>query len=408
MKISFSNSIELNQDQNKINEVIKNFKAHERFDYVRQLKNNNLLDSCLGVYTKFQSKKTFAQIGIGGSSLGPEMLISSLQKNDTKFVFFNNVDADDFAKKLSQIDLQDTLFYVVSKSGGTAETMAAFAIIANKLIDQGVKEEDLNEYFVFATDPQNSTLLELGKDLGINCLEIPPYVGGRFSVLTPVGLLPALYAGIDVNTLLSSTYSYAQSLCEDHDFIKSVDSVLSMYQKGHHETVLMPYSSLLRDLSFWFVQLWAESLGKKTADGERVGFTPVPSYGATDQHSQVQLFMEGPLNKLMLLIHIENTDKDFALKNDFNHPRLKKLSPYSLKNLMDAEYFGTKKAFDMQNVPYLEFSIERINEESVGKLIVFFELLTSITGLMMKIDPFDQPGVEAGKLYTFEWLDKLS
>ncbi len=407
MEFSFSNNVEFNLNSQDISDLTIKFKNHERFDFVNQLKNQHLLDSCLAVYTKFKNKKNFAQIGIGGSSLGPEMLISALKNNETNFVFFNNVDADDVARKTSKLELTDTLFYVVSKSGGTAETMATFAIVANKLMASGIAEENLKEHFVFATDPKESTLLDLGRELGITCLEVPTFVGGRFSVLTPVGILPALFAGIDINTLLSSAYDYAHELCSSDNFEKAVNGILSMYEKGYNETVLMPYSSLLRDLSFWFVQLWAESLGKKDSNGKRVGFTPLPSYGATDQHSQVQLFMEGPLNKLMMLIHVSETKNDFPLKNNFNHSRLKKLSPYSLKNLMDAEYFGTKKAFDDQEIPYIEFKIDAVNEKNIGQLIVFFELLTSISGQAMKIDPFNQPGVEAGKIYTFEWLDKL-
>ncbi len=405
MKLTFSKNLDYSQE-NDISSLINEFKEHKRYDFVRELKNEELLKSVKDVYKKYQHFKSFAQIGIGGSSLGPEMLISALAKNDVQFTFFNNIDADDTYSKLNKLNIRDTLFYVVSKSGGTAETMATFSIITNELLKSGVKEQDLKDHIVFATDPKESSLLKLGSELGITCLDIPPFVGGRYSVLTPVGTLPALFAGIDIELMLSSAYEYGINNFDSDDFKNTCRSVLSAYEDGINETVLMPYSSKLRDLSFWFVQLWAESLGKKK-DGKRIGLTPVPSYGATDQHSQMQLFMEGPLNKLMLLIHVQNTENDFSLKNSFNHSRLKMLSEYSLKELMDAEFFGTLKALDEQGVPYINLSIESVNEKSLGQIIVYFELLTSITGLALGIDPFDQPGVEAGKIYSFEWLEKL-
>ena len=406
MKFTFSKNTELNYNDDQITSLIESFKKHERFDFVRELKNDSLLSTVKEVHEKFKHFKSFAQVGIGGSSLGPEMLISALSNSDVTFTFFNNIDADDTFEKLSKLDIKETLFYIVSKSGGTAETMASFSIIANKLFEQGIKEEQLKNHFVFATDPENSSLLELGNELGVQCLVIPPLVGGRYSVLTPVGTLPALFAGIDIDQLVNSAYNYADKNFNSEDFKSTCKSVLSSFNSGVNQTVLMPYSSKLRDLSFWFVQLWAESLGKKK-NGKRIGLTPVPSYGATDQHSQMQLFMEGPLDKLLLLINVEKTKNDFSLKNSFNHSRLKMLSEYSLKNLMDAEFFGTLKALDEQGVPYINLSIESVNEKTLGELVVFFELLTSITGLALDIDPFDQPGVEAGKIYSFEWLEKL-
>lgn len=406
LSLTFSDVIKNNYSQEKITSLISEFKNHERYDFVRELKNETLISSVKNTYERFKHFKSFAQVGIGGSSLGPEMLISALGSEGVKFTFFNNIDADDTYQKLQNLNIKETLFYIVSKSGGTAETMATFSIIANKLVEAGVKEENFKDHFVFATDPKKSSLLELGKEFGITCLEIPPFVGGRFSVLTPVGTLPALFAGIDIDSLLAGAYKYATEQFDSEDFKKTCASILTHAEEGVNETILMPYSSLLRDLSFWFVQLWGESLGKKK-DNQRVGLTPIPSYGATDQHSQMQLFMEGPLNKFLFLIHVKNTKNDFKLENSFNHSRLKMLSSYSLKDLMDAEFFGTLKALNEQGVPHLTLSIDLVNEESLGAIIVYFELLTAIIGNALGIDPFDQPGVEAGKIYSFEWLEKL-
>ncbi len=408
MKIEISSFINENDFSTIIDEKINQFKSSERYECISRLADSHYQQQCFDVLERFNAKKTFVQIGIGGSSLGPEMLISALGHNSQRnFVFLNNIDPDDTKNKLDKIDLKESLFYVVSKSGGTAETLASFAIVANKLNQAGVNEENLKDYFVFASDPTTSSLRELGDELGITTLDIPTNVGGRFSVLTPVGLLPALFAGIDIKALCAAGFNFGENLHNSQSFKDVLKTILSHNENGYNETVFMPYSSRLRDLSFWFIQLWAESLGKKNANGERVGLTPIPSYGATDQHSQMQLFMEGPLNKVMLLINVKESDCDYKLENNFSHAKLQKLSNFSLKNLMDSEYFGTLKALKEEKVPHITFEIERVNEENLANLIIFFEYLTAVTGFCLNIDPFNQPGVEAGKIYSFEWLDNL-
>lgn len=405
MQIKF-NTFEktLNTQANTIIDNIVKFQKSKRFDFVETLKNKDLIDSCIEVFNTFANIKSFVQIGIGGSSLGPEMLISSLKKSDVKFYFFNNIDTDKTLNDLEEIDIKNSLFYIVSKSGGTAETLAQFAIVASKLISLGVKESEFKSHFIFATDPSNNDLRKLAKDLGCMCLEVPPNVGGRFSVLCPVGLLPAIFAGIDIKSLTNHAYDYAQNLIANDDFVLTVQKVISLYKEGVDQTVIMPYSSLLKDFSSWFVQLWAESLGKIKKDGQRIGLTPVASYGATDQHSQMQLFMEGPKNKILFLIHVKNNGGSLSLKNNFSHPKLQALSKYSLKNLMDAEFYGTLKALTEQKVHHICLEIDKVDVKSLAELIIFFEILTAITGLTLEIDPFNQPGVEAGKIYSFEWL----
>ncbi|WP_419172993.1 glucose-6-phosphate isomerase [Halobacteriovorax sp.] len=408
MQIEFNSYIQESDKTDLIQKEVDNFLASERFDFVKTLSDKKYQNQCHTIFERFKDRSHFVQIGIGGSSLGPEMLISALSKNTERtFHFINNIDPDKTAQQINQINFKDALFYVVSKSGGTAETLASFAIMVNELKSHGVKESELANYFVFASDPSTSQLRELGDDLGITTLDIPTNVGGRFSVLTPVGLLPALFAEIDIEELCRSAFSFGSELSNLDSFKKAVSMILNHHENGYDQTVFMPYSSRLRDLSFWFIQLWAESLGKKDKDGKRVGLTPIPSYGATDQHSQMQLFMEGPLNKVMLLINIKESEQDLKLENQFDHPKLQKLSGFTLKNLMDSEFFGTKKALEEQNVPHIVFNINKLNEENLAKLVIFFEFLTAVTGFCLKIDPFNQPGVEAGKIYSFEWLDNL-
>lgn len=372
----------------------------------------DLLESCKKIHSKYQDKKHFVQVGIGGSSLGPEMLVSALGDGKCHFEFINNIDPEKIHEQLSLIDLKKTIFYFVSKSGGTAETMASFAIISSLLQSHGIDESDFKNYYVFATDPVKSQLLELGKELEIDCLEVPSNVGGRFSVLTPVGFLPALFAGVDVDALLQGANDFKKVLLnEDLDeniLIKSAAFLMEQKSKGHVQTVFMPYSSKLRDLSFWFVQLWAESLGKKLSLGGQTvhqGLTPIPAYGATDQHSQVQLFMEGPRDKVMLMLQVKKFSNDYSLKNSFKAESLKKLSSHSLSSLMEAEFLGTLMALKEQQRPYIHLEIPENNELTLGAMIIFFESLTVIMGSALEVDPFDQPGVELGKVYAFSHLN---
>ncbi len=384
--------------------------------FIKVTERIELRDSCRKVFQKFKTKKNFFHIGIGGSSLGPEMLVSALKKSDTYFKFINNIDPDQLAKQIKDIKLEETLFYFVSKSGTTAETTANLAIVMNLLKKEGYREDQFKNFFVFATNPTESQLLDLSQAWDIETLEIPNNIGGRFSVLTPVGFLPALFANIDIDQLCQGAEEIKKEmLTKTHlcnPLLRGASTIFELWkQKGIDQTVLMPYSSRLKNLSFWFVQLWAESLGKKY-DREglltQTGLTPISAYGPTDQHSQVQLFMEGPKNKCLFVLQIENFDTDFSLSNSGQTNSLKKLSPFTLSQLLTAELQGTLKALQEADRPYIHLKIPRLSEKSLGALIFYFEGLTAIMGEYFNIDPFNQPGVEAGKKYAFEFLEKIN
>ena len=386
------------------------------YGFFHVTKDESLLKSCEDVYQRFNNKKTFVQVGIGGSSLGPEMIHSALGKSDRQFIFLNNIDPDMTWKQINGIDLESSLFYFVSKSGGTAETMSGLAIIAHMLGEKKIPKENWKDYMVFATDPENSQLLDLGRELNVTCLSIPSNVGGRFSVMTPVGYLPALFDDVHVKNLIRGAELIKEDLLstklDENILLQSASFIYGLFkEKNVNQTVFMPYSSLLRDLSFWFVQLWAESLGKKVnLNGENVhtGLTPIPAYGATDQHSQFQLFMEGPYDKLAVVIEVDRFDHDYSLDNSFQQKALKSLAPFNLGQLMKAEHQGTLKAFEQNSRPYLNIKISKCDEINVGGLIMFLESLTALMGHYLDINPFDQPGVEAGKKFAFEWLDGAS
>ncbi len=392
----------------------KNIIKNPATQFFHTFERTDLIESSKNIFNLFKEKKVFVHIGIGGSSLGPEMLVNALKKNDQEFIFVNNIDPDEIHSQLKNLNINECLFYFVSKSGGTAETMAALAIITNFLTDKNVAKANLRNYFVFATDPNKSELLDMARELNILHLEVPSDVGGRFCALTPVGYLPALFAGINIDQLIIGAKS-AQKLCllesKENLLLKTAEFLYELKQNNQiDQTVMMPYSSKLRSFSFWFAQLWAESLGKKMnrlGETVNIGFTPIVGYGATDQHSQMQLFMEGPKNKCLFLIEVLNFDHDYLLSSVLTGKTQDKLSSFSLSQLMRAELNGTIKALAENSRPTIHIQIERNDEFHLGELIVFFESLTALMGEYLMIDPFDQPGVEAGKIYAFHFLNQL-
>ncbi len=399
-------------------DAFKSIINNPRTQFFYTFTRSELASSSKNVFNQFKDRKVFVHVGIGGSSLGPEMLVSALGKSETQFIFINNIDPEEIhsqLKTLEKVNLKECLFYFVSKSGGTAETMAAMAIISQMFHARGIKPSEYKNYFVFATDPVKSELLTLAREWDITTLEVPSDVGGRFSALTPVGFLPALFAGLDIDKLIQGAKdAQADLLSTDgkkNHLIAATEFLYELKEKKNiSQTVCMPYSSKLRNFSFWFTQLWAESLGKKKnkrGDVINIGFTPIVAYGATDQHSQVQLFMEGPNDKAYVMIEVENFSSDFPLHSTLSTNNLQKLSGFKLSNLIKAQLEGTIKALREQERAVIHVKIARNDEYHLAQLILFFESLTALMGDYLMIDPFDQPGVEAGKIYAFEFLNQL-
>lgn len=355
---------------------------------------------------RFAHKKLLVHVGIGGSALGPEMLLSALGIETGKRVqFINNIDPAMLARQSRDWALEDTVFYVVSKSGTTAETMAALAIITSWLEKKDVAQNDWKEYLVLCTDPHKGDLRQLARELHLSCLEVPAAIGGRFSVLSDVGLFPAAWAGVNVDQLLQGAEHIKPALTAT-DSSANLLTTTALWIEQHYRqdrplTVLMPYSSLLKDFTAWWVQLWAESLGK-----DHKGLTPVMAYGATDQHSQMQLFMQGPADKVMLMLNVAQHAHDFPLSNSLAAASAKALAPFTLGQLLEAEFAGTLKALQEAKRPYLNFTVNEVSPSSLGELILFFESLTVAVGILLGVDPFNQPGVEAGKKYAQEWLSQ--
>ena len=360
-------------------------------------------------------------LGIGGSALGPialrtalrpsawNMLSDEARDGFPRLQVLDNVDPETIAALLGRTNLARTLFVVTSKSGGTAETMSQFMIVDDRLTAAGLAAAD---HLVFVTDPAQGALRPLAKARGISALDIPPNVGGRYSVLTPVGTLPAALIGINIEELLSGAAEMADR-CATPDLANNPAGVYALLQwladtrYGKSINVLMPYSDPLRDFADWFVQLWAESLGKHTPDGGSAGSTPLPAVGATDQHSQVQLFMEGPKNKTVCFIAVAERGTDVKIPRSFGDVKeLGYLGGHSLAELIGIEQRATAGALARRGRPNLTIHIDRVDALHVGGLMMLLEIATAFAGQLYGVDAFNQPGVELGKQFAYALLGR--
>jgi glucose-6-phosphate isomerase len=363
-------------------------------------------------------------LGIGGSALGPIALRSALRppqwnlldepgrSGHPRLHVLDNVDPSNISALLARLDLRRSLFIVTSKSGGTAETMAQYLVVRARL-GSALGDAAAKERLVFVTDPEKGALRAIARAEGVAALEIPANVGGRFSVLTPVGLLPAALMGIDTSQLLDGA-AEMRTRCASGQVDRNVAGAFAALQylsdtkHGRHVQVLMPYSDALRDMAAWFVQLWAESLGKHREPGDAgVGPTPLAALGATDQHSQVQLFMEGPADKTVTFIGVEEVDGDVeipALHADI--PELAYLGGHRLGELLDIERRATAGALARRGRPNMTLAMERVDAFAIGELLMLFELATAYAGQLYGVNAFDQPGVELGKQFTYAMLGR--
>jgi glucose-6-phosphate isomerase len=363
-------------------------------------------------------------LGIGGSALGPIALRAALRPSgwnslpaDQRGGFprlhvLDNVDPGTIAALLDRLDLARALFIVTSKSGGTAETMAQYLVVRERL--ERTFGRNARDHLVFVTDPEKGALRAIARTDGIAALDIPPAVGGRFSVLTPVGLLPAALIGIDTARLLAGAAEMARR-CETDELRGNPAGVFATLQwmadqqLGRRIHVLMPYSDPLRDLAGWFVQLWAESLGKEraAAPGVGVGPTPLAALGATDQHSQVQLFMEGPHDKTVAFVAVREPLADIAIPSlHADIPELGYLGGHRLAELLDIERRATAGALARRGRPNLTIEVDRVDAWHFGGLLMLFEIATIYAGTLYGVNPLDQPGVELGKQFTYAMLGR--
>ncbi|SHF19131.1 glucose-6-phosphate isomerase [Desulforamulus putei] len=365
----------------------------------------------------------FVVLGIGGSALGPLAVQTALnhlhynelpadKRGGPRFYVLDNVDPERVAALFDVIDPAQTVFNVISKSGSTAETMAQFMIVYQMLrekIGSGYVAQ-----IIATTDAEKGNLINIARDEGYTTFIIPAGVGGRYSELSPVGLLPAAVCGIDIRELLAGA-AYMDRLCEQADVFANPAYMLAVLQylamgRGKNISVMMPYADSLKYFADWYAQLWAESLGKRLSlSGEEVfaGQTPVKALGTTDQHSQVQLYTEGPFDKVVTFLGVGRYRTEVNIPRVFeNVPGIAFLGGHTLGELITAEQLATEYALMKARRLSFTITLPEINAFTVGQLIQLLEIQTAFAGELLNINAFDQPGVEEGKNATYALLGR--
>lgn len=357
---------------------------------------------------EFISQKAYVKkvvlVGMGGSSCGVKALKGLLfdeKDNDIELLILDNTSSHSVSQILKQIKLEESLFIITSKTGSTVEVISLFKLI---IAHFNLNLNELHKYFVFITD-ENSNLHKEGESLGIKCFFIPQNVGGRFSILSAVGIVPLCFCGYNAKALLKGAKS-----CFEDFFSHKKDVIL---QKAYHYcthksaniNVLFAYSDAFKGFNEWYIQLIAESLGKKQGY-KRLGLTPIALIGARDQHSFLQLIMDGPKNKTITFLKIKDSQKA-PLIPDIHFKFLDSLSNgVNLHELLNAQCDATMHALCAENLSVDVIELERLDAWHCGYLMYYYELFTSACGLMLGINTYDQPGVEVGKLILKNLLRK--
>lgn len=365
----------------------------------------------------------FVVLGIGGSALGSKALFSALKhlkynelspekRGGARFYVADNVDPEGLCALFDVIDPKKTVFHVITKSGNTVETVTQFMLTLDLLKQQ--LGDDFKDNIIITTDKEKGNVKRIADKYGFKTYVVPDGVGGRFSVLCPVGLLSAAVLNIDIDALLKGAADMHE-LCmkpsaeENPAYMYALLYTLAM-KKGVNISVMMPYADSLACTAEWYAQLWAESLGKKyDTEGNEVfvGQTPVRALGVTDQHSQVQLYTEGPFDKIITFIEVKNFRSELTIpKAPIDVYDAEYLAGQSFNKLIASEMQATEFAVTKAGKMNMRISLDKVDEYSYGALIMFFEMATAASGEFLNIDAFDQPGVEAGKIATFALMGR--
>ncbi|MCI1958730.1 MAG: glucose-6-phosphate isomerase [Clostridia bacterium] len=377
----------------------------------------DIIEYANSVKDKFEA---FIVLGIGGSALGPiavqqainHPFYNELSKEKRggfpKLYVADNTDPERLSYLFETVDITKCLFNCISKSGSTSETMSQFMIV-KKMLSEKMSKDEVRNHIVCTTDKENGNLIKIAREEGYKTFVIPSGVGGRFSELTPVGLLPAAMCGIDIKKMLEGA-AFMDKISKENDIYKNpaymfaVLSYIAM-KKGKNIIVMMPYADSLKFIADWFAQLWAESLGKRFDNSKRTinsGQTPVKSLGVTDQHSQVQLYTEGPFDKMIVFIGVEKFKKTMTIPKIYGDiPSLGFLGGITQNTLIHTEQMATEYAILKSGKMNLTITLPEVNEFIIGQLLYMFEVATGFAGELLNINAFDQPGVEEGKNATY-------
>lgn len=356
-------------------------------------------------------KKTIV-FGIGGSSLGGEMLARTIghrtPRNQVKF--FDNIDPRTLGE-VNEVNWNETLCMVVSKSGNTAETLSQFLTVLPRM-ERYLGEEGVRKHTIVITENTDGALYKIAQQLGIKPIAHPA-IGGRFSVLSVVGLLPAYISGVDISGVMEGARAMAKR-CSKDDILTNPAFANGAAQylhteKGRTISVFMPYADNLRLVVNWYRQLWAESLGKVDADGNHRGMTPIENHGVTDQHSQLQLMLDGPDDKQVTFIASPGVRHE-GRRIPMRFQELAAVAPlagHTLGELFISELKATRETLSRRGRPNRTFGLYDRDAYAIGELIMLLEMETVVVAELMGVDPFDQPAVEESKILTREYLADL-
>lgn len=405
--------------------------VQDRVDKVRGFydlyKDTQVIDRVKAEAERFRGMgyENLVVLGIGGSALGLSalntalnppyynLLDSTARGGAPRLFVMDNIDPVTFARMMSVCPPEKTLYNAISKSGETAETMLQLLIVMDAL-ERAVGKAGVRDHLVITTSPDRATapdappslLKPVAEEYETTTFDIPVNVGGRFSVFSPVGLFPAAVLGMDIDGMVAGcavmdTRCSSPDLQENPAYLCAALQYVLDTRKGKTMSVMMPYSDGLRDVADWYRQLWAESLGKKNdLDGMKVyvGQTPVKALGATDQHSQVQLYREGPNNKVFTVLEVLEFSETVPVPDSLVCvPDLAYLHGATMNELMAAELEGTVEALTHSQRPVIRISMPRINANTVAQLLYLLEVETAMAGQLYHVNAFDQPGVEEGK-----------
>lgn len=363
-------------------------------------------------------------LGIGGSALGGIAVTEALLKpywnllpaekrnNLPRIFFLDNIDPDQISGLLDLLDLKTTLVNVITKSGSTAETMSQYMIVKD-LMEKELGD-DYRKNIIATTDKKTGILRQLADQEGYKTFVVPDDVGGRFSIFSAVGLLPFALVGIDIDEIVNGVKDMDLAL-KNTDISENIAAQNALIhflmdtQKGKNLSVMMPYSSRLKYISDWYVQLWAESLGKEVnRNGEKVncGPTPLKALGATDQHSQIQLYNEGPNDKVINFVRVAEFDTVLEIPKILDYTGIGYLGGRTINDLINAEADSTRVALTDFQRPNVTITLPKVSGYYVAQLLYMLEVQTAIAGELYNIDAFNQPGVEQGKNYTYALMGR--
>ncbi|MEG1752584.1 MAG: glucose-6-phosphate isomerase, partial [Christensenella sp.] len=367
--------------------------------------------------------ENFVVLGIGGSALGSKALftgtkhlkyneLSREKRGGARFYVVDNVDPDGLNALFDVIDVKKTCFHVITKSGNTVETMSQFMIVLAKLKE--AMGDDFKDNIVLTTDKESGIMKKISNKYGFKTFTVPDGVGGRFSVLCPVGLLSAAVLNIDIDALMAGAAEMDAACVQDDLWENPAYMYALLYcaamNNGVNISVMMPYADGLLNMSEWYAQLWAESLGKRYGnDGSIVnsGQTPVRALGVTDQHSQIQLYAEGPFDKIIAFIGVEKFHTEVKIPiAPIDVMDAVYLQEQTINKLIASELRATEYAVTQAGKMNMRITIPQMDAKQIGALFFFLEMATAAAGEFLEIDAFDQPGVEAGKVATFALMGR--